>query len=144
MKCIIYSVREESQKECLRWLENLIFLSQKQILKRKIAYLKNFERPRQRGRLGGSQCEEDVEQRFPVVLLEHYLLTGLCSLRCGGGGFPLLARVLDQALTPAHESLRLVKSSERLRCCRYMESQPLRERATQQRHTNPFYTHVIC
>lgn len=74
-------------------------------------YLEHFEGPRQGRRLGGPQREEDVEQRLPVVLLEHYLLAGLRSLGCRGCRFPLLARVLDQALTPAEEPLGLDKSA---------------------------------
>lgn len=74
-------------------------------------YLEHFERPRQGGRLGGSQWEEDVEKRLPVVLLEHYLLAGLRSLGCRSCRFPLLARVLDQALAPAKEPLGLDKSA---------------------------------
>lgn len=68
--------------------------------------LENFERPRQRGCFGAGQGEEDVEQSLAVVLLEHDVLTGLGRLG-RRGRFTLLARVLDQALTPAHEPLGL-------------------------------------
>lgn len=71
------------------------------------AYLENFERPRQRRCLGAPQGEEEVEKRFPVVFLKHYLFAGFCCFRSRGCGFTLLARVLDQALPSTDESWRL-------------------------------------
>lgn len=74
-------------------------------------YLEHLERARQRGRLGRPEREEDVEKRPSVVLLEHDLLAGLRSLGGRRCRLPLLARVLDQALAPAEEPLRLGESA---------------------------------
>ena len=83
-----------------------------------MSYLENLECPRQSRRLGAPQSEEDVEERFSIFLLEHYLLAGLCSLRRRGRGFPLLARVLNQTLASPDESLRLSRK-EKPEPCRF-------------------------
>lgn len=73
------------------------------------SYLEDFDGAGQRGCFGVPQSEENVEKSSPVVLLKHDLLAGLRRLRRCGRCFPLFARVLDQALTAAEESLRLFK-----------------------------------
>lgn len=77
-------------------------------------HLEDFESAGQRGCFGVPQSEEDVEKSPPVVLLKHDLFTGLCRLRRCGRRFPLFARVLDQALTAADESLRLFEIGDLL------------------------------
>lgn len=76
-----------------------------------LQYLKHLECPRQCRCLGVCQSEEEVDQRFSTVFLKHDLLAGFRSLCRRGGGFPLLARVLDQALPPTEESWRLFQKT---------------------------------
>lgn len=78
------------------------------------SYLEDFESAGQCGCFGVPQSEENVEKSFPVVLLKHDLLTGLRRLRRCSRRFPLLARVLDQALAATKEFLRLCKIGDLL------------------------------